>query len=105
MASSRCEQPTFAKAPSCNCAAVNLKVAADCAAQEALRRGMESLSQAEVGSALQVYFNLGQLRQVRSAESSLAALWRFCLFQVGGCFQGAKRPTHMRQPHSNFVVQ
>lgn len=33
--------------------------------QEALRRGMESLSQAEVGSALQVYFNLGQLRQVR----------------------------------------
>ena len=32
--------------------------------QEALRKGMESLSQAEVGSALQVYFNLGQLRQV-----------------------------------------
>ena len=35
--------------------------------QEALRRGMESLSQAEVGSALQVYFNLGQLRQVRAS--------------------------------------
>jgi len=37
--------------------------------QEALRRGMESLSQAEVGSALQVYFNLGQLRQVLAACS------------------------------------
>lgn len=33
--------------------------------QDALKRGMESLSQAEVGSALQVYFNLGELKQVR----------------------------------------
>ena len=42
----------------------------DAVVQEALRRGMESLSQAEVGSALQVYFNLGQLRQVRTARLS-----------------------------------
>ena len=33
-------------------------------AQKLLRKGMESLSQAEVGSALQVYFNLGELREV-----------------------------------------
>jgi len=46
----------------------------DAVAQEALRRGMESLSQAEVGSALQVYFNLGQLRQVRTAGLTSAVL-------------------------------
>lgn len=34
--------------------------------QELLRKGMEALSQAEVGSALQVYFNLGELKEVRS---------------------------------------
>ena len=32
--------------------------------QAALQRGIETLSQAEVGSALQVYFNLGLLRKV-----------------------------------------
>ena len=32
--------------------------------QAALQHGIESLSQAEVGSALQVYFNLGLLTQV-----------------------------------------
>ena len=48
----------------------------DTVLQEALRRGMESLSQAEVGSALQVYFNMGQLRQVRAAWLSSAALQR-----------------------------
>jgi hypothetical protein len=32
---------------------------------------MESLSQAEVGSALQVYFNLGQLRQVSQMQQRL----------------------------------
>lgn len=32
--------------------------------QSALQHGIESLSQAEVGSALQVYFNLGLLTQV-----------------------------------------
>ena len=32
--------------------------------QAALQHGIESLSQAEVGSALQVYFNLGMLTQV-----------------------------------------
>lgn len=34
-------------------------------AQAALQHGIETLSQAEVGSALQVYFNLGLLKQVR----------------------------------------
>ena len=33
-------------------------------AQELLRKGMEALSQAEVASALQVFFNLGCLREV-----------------------------------------
>ena len=33
-------------------------------AQAALQHGIETLSQAEVGSALQVYFNLGLLKQV-----------------------------------------
>jgi hypothetical protein len=33
--------------------------------QEALSRGLESLSQAEVGSALQIFFNLQELSQVR----------------------------------------
>lgn len=32
--------------------------------QAALQQGIESLSQAEVSSALQVYFNLGLLTQV-----------------------------------------
>ena len=36
-----------------------------CAAQEALAEGMESLSQAKVGSALQVFFNLDELDKVR----------------------------------------
>ena len=44
--------------------------------QEALRKGMDSLSQAEVGSALQVYFNLGQLRQV-SGLSATVSFWRW----------------------------
>ena len=34
------------------------------ALQAALKKGMESLSQAEVGSALQIYFNLGTLKEV-----------------------------------------
>lgn len=33
--------------------------------QEALVEGVESLSQAKVGSALQVFFNLEELQQVR----------------------------------------
>ena len=32
--------------------------------QAALQHGIETMSQAEVGSALQVYFNLGLLRKV-----------------------------------------
>lgn len=32
--------------------------------QELLRKGMVALSQAEVGSALQVYCNLGELKEV-----------------------------------------
>ena len=32
--------------------------------QAALQHGIDTLSQAEVGSALQVYFNLGILKQV-----------------------------------------
>lgn len=39
--------------------------------QAALNEGMESMSQAKVGSALQVFFNLEQLNQVRSAASKL----------------------------------
>lgn len=34
-------------------------------ARAALRAGMETLSQAEVGSALQIYFNLNELPQVK----------------------------------------
>lgn len=42
--------------------------------QAALQHGIETLSQAEVGSALQVYFNLGLLTQVdKLPESSLTA--------------------------------
>ena len=37
--------------------------------QAALQRGIETLSQAEVGSALQVYFNLGLLRKVPAPAS------------------------------------
>ena len=36
---------------------------------------MDSLSQAEVGSALQVYFNLGQLRQVRVSPCGPMLAW------------------------------
>ena len=43
--------------------------------QEALRKGMDSLSQAEVGSALQVYFNLGQLRQVSPPQWCSSCSW------------------------------
>lgn len=42
------------------------------ALQELLRKGMEALSQAEVGSALQVYFNLGELKEVRCLLCSAA---------------------------------
>ena len=34
--------------------------------QAALQHGIDTLSQAEVGSALQVYFNLGILKQVNT---------------------------------------
>jgi hypothetical protein len=45
-----------------------------CNVQEALKTGMESLSQAEVGSALQVYFNLGELKQVRGLSVCTSSL-------------------------------
>jgi hypothetical protein len=35
--------------------------------QELLQKGMDALSQAEVASALQVYFNLGELTEVGPA--------------------------------------
>ncbi len=35
-----------------------------CDLQELLQKGMDALSQAEVASALQVYFNLGELTEV-----------------------------------------
>jgi hypothetical protein len=37
--------------------------------QELLQKGMDALSQAEVASALQVYFNLGELTEVSPALS------------------------------------
>ena len=37
--------------------------------QSLLHHGIETLSQAEVGSALQVYFNLGLLKQVCQENS------------------------------------
>ena len=37
--------------------------------QAALQRGIETLSQAEVGSALQVYFNLALLRKVPASAN------------------------------------
>lgn len=37
--------------------------------QELLQKGMDALSQAEVASALQVYFNLGELTEVGPALS------------------------------------
>lgn len=46
-------------------------------AKAALRAGMETLSQAEVGSALQIYFNLNELPQVSALHhlsSFLASL-------------------------------
>ncbi len=42
-------------------------------AKAALRAGMETLSQAEVGSALQIYFNLNKLPQVQSCMFSTHA--------------------------------
>ena len=42
-------------------------------AKAALQAGMETLSQAEVGSALQIYFNLNELPQVCQFPASSVA--------------------------------
>lgn len=43
--------------------------------QELLRKGMEALSQAEVASALQIFFNLGDLHGVWSPQRSIQQAW------------------------------
>lgn len=45
--------------------------------QAALQHGIESLSQAEVGSALQVYFNTGLLTQVNCLLNLLLTCIQF----------------------------
>ena len=59
--------------------------------QEALSRGLETLSQAEVGSALQVFFNLQDLSQVRPcAVMQLNHLGSPAALPVSGQFQTHK---------------
>jgi hypothetical protein len=63
--------------------------------QELLQKGMDALSQAEVASALQVYFNLGELKEVGTAlEHTASAHCRLGMLDSGwGLIESGNSPS------------